>query len=138
MQPQSDGDFKKLLSDVIKKQIVILGPFITLAKARNVKGLTISDDGTVTAIEGDPQQITQQLVEQFMELSGLIVKKTMEPLFAGFPSMAAAQITGATPTPPAPQPATKPATSTQQNPAPTGAGQPPAQQPNAGMKTIPS
>lgn len=82
MDAKSLGDHQKLLTDVIKKQIVILGPDITLAKARNVQGLTIADDGTVTAITGDPKLLTQQLVDQFMELSGLIVKKTMEPLLA--------------------------------------------------------
>lgn len=85
MHPQTDGDYQKLITDVIKKQIVILGPDITLAKARNVKGLTVSDDGTVTAITGSPQVITQALIEQFMELSGEIVKKTMEPLLANYP-----------------------------------------------------
>jgi hypothetical protein len=80
MQPKTDQDYQKLLTEVIRKQIVILGPAITLAKARNVQGLTVTDDGTVTAISGNPQAITQQLVDQFMELSGLIVKKTMEPL----------------------------------------------------------
>lgn len=110
--PQSDTDYQKLLSEVIKKQIVILGPDITLAKARNVKGLTISDDGTVTAISGSPQVLTQQLVEQFMELSGLIVKKTMEPLLANYPDgikdAATGNTTGITQgppvTPPMPQP----------------------------------
>ena len=77
---QSDGDHQKLLTQVIQKQIVILGPDITLTKARNVKGLTIADDGTVTAMSGDPQELTKQLIEQFMELSGLIVKKTMESI----------------------------------------------------------
>lgn len=89
MPLQTDGDHQKLLTEVIKKQIVILGPDITLAKARNVKGLTVADDGTVTQITGDPQQITQQLIEQFMELSGLIVKKTLEPLLANYPGLAA-------------------------------------------------
>lgn len=82
MDAKSLGDHQKLLTDVIKKQIVILGPDITLAKARNVQGLTIADDGTVTGITGDPTILTQKLVDQFMELSGLIVKKTMEPLLA--------------------------------------------------------
>ncbi|HYK09044.1 MAG TPA: hypothetical protein VEW42_06105 [Candidatus Eisenbacteria bacterium] len=82
MQPQSPTDYKQLLSDVIKKQIVILGPDITLSKARNVKGLTISDDGTVTNVEGEPQALTQALIDQFVQLSGLIVKKTMEPLLS--------------------------------------------------------
>lgn len=85
MHPQTDGDYQKLITDVIKKQIVILGPDITLAKARNVKGLSVADDGTVTAITGSPQVITQALIEQFMELSGEIVKKTMEPLLANYP-----------------------------------------------------
>lgn len=80
MQQTTDQDYKSLLSEVIKKQIVILGPDITLAKARNVKGLTVSDDGTVTEITGEPQTITQNLIDQFVQLSGLIVKKTMEPL----------------------------------------------------------
>lgn len=92
MPPKTDGEYQKLLTEVIKKQIVILGPDITLAKARNVKGLTIADDGTVTQISGNPQELTQQLIEQFMELSGLIVKKTMEPLLASFPGLAAEQV----------------------------------------------
>jgi hypothetical protein len=80
MQPTSPNDYKALLTDVIRKQIVILGPDITLAKARNVPGLTVASDGTVTEITGEPQTITQALIDQFVQLSGLIVKKTMEPL----------------------------------------------------------
>lgn len=75
-------DYKQLLSQVIKKQIVILGPDITLAKARNVPGLVVADDGTVTDISGDQQQITQKLIDQFVQLSGEIVRKTMEPLLS--------------------------------------------------------
>lgn len=77
---QGQQDYKQLLSEVIKKQIVILGPDITLAKARNVPGLVVADDGTVTDISGVPQEITQKLIDQFVQLSGEIVKKTMEPL----------------------------------------------------------
>ena len=85
MQPQPGQDYKKLLTDVIKKQIVILGPGITLAKARNVKGLTVADDGTVADMQGQPQELIQALIEQFVQLSGLIVKKTMEPLLSAYP-----------------------------------------------------
>lgn len=95
MSPQSPTDHQKLLTEVIKKQIIILGPDITLAKARNVPGLTVADDGTVTQVVGNPQEITQKLVEQFMELSGLIVKKTMEPLLAGLPDGVADGVTQA-------------------------------------------
>nr|MBI5456110.1 hypothetical protein [Candidatus Levybacteria bacterium] len=85
MQPQSQEDYKKLLTQVIQKQMVILGPSITLAKARNVKGLTVGDDGTVVNMVGQPQTLIQGLIDQFVQLSGLIVKKTMEPLLSAYP-----------------------------------------------------
>ena len=85
MQPNGNTDYKKLLTEVIQKQMVVLGPSITLAKARNVKGLTVADDGQVTAIQGAPQVLIQGLIDQFVQLSGLIVKKTMEPLLSVYP-----------------------------------------------------
>ncbi|MCL4353566.1 hypothetical protein M1615_03840 [Patescibacteria group bacterium] len=92
MQPQTDGEYQKLLTEVIKKQIVVLGPAITLARARSVNGLTVSDDGTVTVITGSPKEITQELIAQFIDLSGLIIKKTMEPLLTSYPSLAKEEI----------------------------------------------
>lgn len=76
----SAQDYKQLLTRVIKNQIIILGPTITLAKARKVKGLNISDDGTVISISQQPEEITKQLIKQFTELSSIIAKKTIQPL----------------------------------------------------------
>jgi hypothetical protein len=96
MQPPINTDYKKLLTEVIQKQMVILGPSITLAKARNVKGLTVADDGTVVNMDGQPQELIQGLIDQFVQLSGLIVKKTMEPLLSMYPSTVSA-VTGIIP-----------------------------------------
>lgn len=104
-------DYKTVISDVIKKQIIILGPSITIAKARNVKGLTVADDGTVTDISGPPQEIVQALIDQFIQLSGLIVRKTMEPLLANLPdgiNLSGTQVA---------QPQQAPPSPTMQNPA---------------------
>lgn len=73
-------NYQQLLTDTLQKQIIILGPSITLAKARHVQGLHITDDGRVSSIEGNPQEISIKLLEQFRELSPLMVKKTMRPL----------------------------------------------------------
>lgn len=119
-------DYKKVISDVIKKQVVILGPAITIAKARNVKGLTVADDGTVTNIKGSPQEIIQALIDQFIQLSGLIVRKTMEPLLANYPDGINLQGTPPTasvtppvdaPIPSQPAQTQTPPPSTSQNPA---------------------
>ena len=115
MPPTGNTDYKQLLTEVIKKQMVVLGPNITLAKARNVSGLTVSDDGSVTELRGDPQELIQALIDQFVQLSGLIVKKTMEPLL----SLRADGITPPVPEPPIitqPTPVAPPASPAQDDP----------------------
>ncbi|MCG2692909.1 hypothetical protein L6279_02250 [Candidatus Parcubacteria bacterium] len=84
---QNGEEYKKILTEIIQKQIIILGPDIAIIKARNVVSLTITDDGRVTAIEGDPRPALQKLIDEYVSLSGLIVKKTMEPLLAKYPSI---------------------------------------------------
>lgn len=73
-------DYQKLISDALQKQMVILGRQVTLLKARNVQGLSISDDGLSVTISGDPQKVITQFLGQFRELSSPLVKKTMQPL----------------------------------------------------------
>lgn len=85
MQSQNETDNKNLFTELIKKQIVILGPDITLAKVRNVKGIEVDQNGEVTGLAGDPQVLLQELIGQFVELSGLIVKKTMESILSTHP-----------------------------------------------------
>ena len=80
-------DYKSLLTEIIQKQIVIIGPGIAISVARNVQGLTMTDDGKVTEISGDENEITQNLINEYVSLSGLIVKKAMEPLLAKYPSV---------------------------------------------------
>lgn len=89
MSPTTDTDYKKLFSELIKKQMLVLGPDITLAKVKNVIGLTVDVNGEVIKLEGDPQQMLQGLINQFVELSGLIVKKTMESILTSYPGMMA-------------------------------------------------
>ncbi len=95
-------DNKRIFSELIKRQIAILGPDITLAKVKNVPGIQVDANGEVQSINGDPQVLLNELIAQFVELSGLIVKKTMESILSSNPSGASllgAQVTAA-PTPP--------------------------------------
>lgn len=90
MQPQiTETDYKALFTQLIKKQMLVLGPDITLAKVHNVTGLTVDINGDVQKLEGDPQVMLQFLINQFVELSGMIVKKTMESILTSYPGMIA-------------------------------------------------
>ena len=78
---------KSLLSEIIAKQAIILGPDMAIMKARSVKGITISDDGKVTAIDGDAQAVVRALIDAYVSLSGMIVKSAIEPIFAKYPGI---------------------------------------------------
>lgn len=82
----SSEDFKNIISEIVKKQSVILGPQIAMLKAKNVPGLKIADDGTVTEIAGKEQEVLQRLIDEYVSLSGEIVKNTVNSVFAKYPS----------------------------------------------------
>ncbi len=76
-----------LLTEIIAKQAVILGPDIAIMKARSVKGMTVADDGKVISIDGDPQTAVKDLIDAYVSLSGQIVKSTIESIFLKYPGI---------------------------------------------------
>lgn len=72
--------YQKLLTDAIRKQMIVLGPQITLIKVRNVEGLTVTDDGNVATIANSPEDVVTRFLGEFRDLSSPLVKKTMQPL----------------------------------------------------------
>lgn len=83
--------YQKLLNEAIHKQMTVLGPQITLIKVRNVTGLTITDDGAIGTMSGNPEDVVTRFLEEFRELSAPMVKKTMQPLLSAIgPTLAQA------------------------------------------------
>lgn len=76
-----------LTSEIIAKQAVILGPDIAILKARSVEGLTISEEGKVVDIKGDLNIVLQELVNTYVELSGMIVKNALGSIFDKYPKI---------------------------------------------------
>lgn len=83
----TNEDYKQILSEIIKKQIVILGPQIAVLKARNVSGLKVTDDGTVIDIQKPEQVVLQKLIDEYVALSGEIVKNAVNSIFEKYPSI---------------------------------------------------
>ena len=86
MEP-TNTDYKQMLTEIIKKQIVILGPEIAVLKARSVSGLVVENDGRVSEVGENPQATLQKLVDQYVELSGQIVKNALGSIFAKYPNL---------------------------------------------------
>ena len=87
MEIENNEKYKALLSEIIAKQSIILGPEISVLKARNVSGITVSDNGVVTEISGDYRQILEKLVDEYVALSGMIVKNALSSIFAKYPDI---------------------------------------------------
>jgi hypothetical protein len=79
--------YSALISEIIKKQTVILGPEIAIVKARSVPGLMVDNDGKVTGVGDNPKETLQKLVDQYVELSGQIVKNALGSIFAKYPDL---------------------------------------------------
>ena len=82
--PDQD-EYKKMLTDLIQKQMVVLGPNIALDKARKITGLKITDDGSVVSVEGDVQMILKGVANEYMTLSGQIAQMTLNSLLEKYP-----------------------------------------------------
>lgn len=79
--------YQELMTEIIAKQAIILGPQIALLKAKNVANLVINNQGKVTDIKGDFNEALRKLVDEYVELSGLIVKNALGSIFAKYPAI---------------------------------------------------
>ena len=79
--------YKLFLSEIIAKQAIVLGPHITVMKARSVKGLKVEDDGTVSHISGDPKKVTNNLINTYVQLSDQIMKNTLSSILNKYPEL---------------------------------------------------
>lgn len=84
---EDKAQYLGLLSEIIGKQAIILGPDIAILKARSVEGLIIDDSGKVTDIKGDPAQAVEKLIDSYVELSGMIVKSALSSIFTKYPQI---------------------------------------------------
>ena len=80
-------EYKKMLTDLIQKQMVVLGPNIALDKARKIPGLKVTDDGTVLDMDGDPQMVLKGVANEYMTLSGEIAQMTLNTLLEKYPTL---------------------------------------------------
>ena len=81
------ADYQSLISDFIKKQMIILGPSIALAKAQKIEVLKVTDSGDVSKIDGDPQAALRLLTNEYMKLSSDVTLATLKSLFEHYPNL---------------------------------------------------
>jgi len=84
---QENKDYQNLLTEIIKKLTIIYGPTIILAKVKNNKNISVSDQGVVTSISNDPLETTHQIINDLTQLSEEIVKNAINPIISNYPAI---------------------------------------------------
>ena len=78
---------ENILTELIQKQMLVLGPNIALDTARKVAGLKIADDGKVLTLSGDFEFVAKALVHEYVLLSESVTHKTLESLKTKYPQL---------------------------------------------------
>lgn len=86
-KPESKQEYAQLITQIIKKQIAILGPDVAVLKAQKVEGLEVDQEGNVEKLDQEGQKTLQKLIDQYVGLSGQIVKSAIKPLLADYPNL---------------------------------------------------
>jgi hypothetical protein len=79
--------YKAVMTEIIGKQSVILGPDMAIARAKKIANVDVSEKGEVTGISGDPAEALRKLIDTYVELSGQIVKSALGPIFMKYPEI---------------------------------------------------
>lgn len=84
---QQHEQYMAVMSEIIAKQSVILGPEMAILRAKKIAEIQLSADGHVTSIKGEPAEALKRLIDSYVELSGQIVRNALGPIFTKYPGV---------------------------------------------------
>lgn len=70
-------DYKSLISEYIKKQMIILGPVVAVEKARKVDKVKVEDNGEVTQIIGDGNEAMVMVESEYEGMIGSVANTVL-------------------------------------------------------------
>ena len=63
----------------------VLDEHVVVKTLSGLPGLKLSEHGEILAIDGDPQEVIQGIVDKFVGLSNILVVKSLQPLLKQCP-----------------------------------------------------
>lgn len=80
-------DYTKIINDLASRQLALFGPDITFALVRKIDGLIVDQNGKIKVTSQNAAEALNNLASEFLDLSSLIVKKTVESLMQTYPGL---------------------------------------------------
>ncbi len=82
-----EEQYKAVISEIIAKQSLILGPEMAIMRAKKIREIIISPEGKVVEVKGDSSDALKKLIDVYVELSGQIVRNALTPIFIKYPEV---------------------------------------------------
>jgi len=80
-------DCKKAITEIVKKQMDIVGPAVALSVAQKATSVKLSTSGEVMEIIGDPKTALEQVAEAYIAFSGEISKMILKSVIKSYPDI---------------------------------------------------
>lgn len=80
-------DYKMAITEIVQKQMAILGPEIALLKAKNIEGLKVNEKGEVLEFKDNSRDILQKIVDEYISLSGQVFRNVLAPILQKYPNI---------------------------------------------------
>ena len=80
-------DCKKAITEIVKKQMDIVGPAVALSVAQKATSVKLSTSGEVMEIIGDPKTALEQVAESYINFSGEISKMILKSVMKTYPDI---------------------------------------------------
>jgi len=80
-------DCKKAITEIVKKQMDIVGPVVALSVAQKATSVKLSTSGEVMEIIGDPKTALEQVAEAYIAFSGEISKMILKSVIKSYPDI---------------------------------------------------
>jgi len=81
-------DYAEVLTSLIQKQMVVIGPDMTFNLIKKVGSIHVDQNGKVMLIDSsEPKTLLINLLNEFLELSELIAKYSVEILLDNYPEL---------------------------------------------------
>lgn len=84
-QANQPNEYQNLISEMLRELRQVLDEHVLVKTLADLQGLKLSQNGEVLAIEGNPEDVIQGMVDKFVGLSNLVVVKTLQPLLKQCP-----------------------------------------------------
>ncbi|MFH1565880.1 MAG: hypothetical protein ABIB98_01620 [bacterium] len=80
-------EYKMAITEIVQKQMAILGPEIALLKAKNIEGLKVNEKGEVLEFKDNSREILQKIVDEYISLSGQVFRNVLAPILQKYPNI---------------------------------------------------